>query len=183
MSALKKEVLDIINSQFEVLETIDLFDYDFQLDKLEELLSQYLSYNFKHNQRIILLHNDTDYYVSAKTAGFTLYNLFLLLRKLKIPTEFLILFTNHHGIHQEITMLADQICNSSAIKTIYTELWAHFPNPKDIPPLNIYPNNSIDYLFSCLNGCNRIHRLLTLCYLKEYNLLSKGMISYHFNSE
>lgn len=179
MSELKKEVLDIVKSRYEILDSVDLLAFDSQLDALDSVLSQYANYKFDIQQRIIILHNDTDYYTSLQSSGFTLYNLFLLIKKYNIPTEALIIFTNHHGIHNEITKLASQICHSTSIKVVYTELWGDYPDDKCIPLAE--KDYKVNNVFCCLNGVSRSHRILTLCYLQEYNLLSKGMVSYHFN--
>jgi hypothetical protein len=178
MSRLKKEVIDIVKSRYEILEIIDLLEYDHQIEQLDCMLSQYADCAFKENQRIIILHNDTDYYVSLQASGFTLYNLFLLFKKHSIPIEFLIMFTNHHSIYYEVEELSLQLCNSTPLKVIYTEMWGDYPDSKDILTNDC---SQINKLFCCLNGVNRSHRLLTLCYFKEYNLLSQGMISYHFS--
>lgn len=180
MSMLKKEVMDIVRSRYEILEVIDLLEYDYQIEHLDHKLSQYDNYVFGKHQRIIILHNDTDYYVSLQTPGFTLYNLFLLLNKHSIPIEFLIMFTNHHNIHKEVAELSFQLCKANSPKLIYTEMWGDYPDSKDIMPPG--DGNQINNLFCCLNGVNRSHRMLTLCYLKEYDLLSQGMVSYHFNT-
>lgn len=180
MLPIKKEITDIVNSRYEILTFIDLIEYDHQISELEPILSQYSNHTFNHNQRIIFLHNDTDYYISPNNTGFTMYNLFLLLDKFKIPLEFLIMFTTHHGIQQEIAELSAQICNAQPMKTICTELWRDFPDVDNMAPLDS-DHSSITKLFCCLNGVNRSHRMLTLCYLQEYDLLDKGMISYHFN--
>ena len=177
---LKKEVMDIVESRYKILEIIDLLEYDLQLEQLEHKLIQYSTHVFSEDQRIIILHNDIDYYISLQTTGFTLYNLFLLLNKYSIPTEFIVIFTNHYGIHNEVAELSTQLCNLVPPKLIYTEMWLDYPDSKDITLTNNH--SQINKLFCCLNGVYRSHRMLTLCYLKEYNLLSQGMISYHFST-
>jgi len=173
---LRKEVIDIVESRYEILDIISLLEYDSQLDKLDQLLSKYNNYTFSFNQRILITHDDTDYYISNSCPGFTLYNVFVLLHKYSIPHEFLIIFTNHYGIENEITQLSAQICNSDSPKVICTSQWYDYSDV--VLPSNQLPE--IKNLFCCLNGVNREHRLLTLCCLKEHNLLNQGTVSYHF---
>lgn len=177
MPTIRSEVLEIVNSQYKVLEIIDLVHFDHQLDKLEELLTVYKDYNFQYNERILILHHDTDYYPSVDSNGFTLYNLVVLLNRFQIPQEHLILFTNHYGIKQEVETLSAQICNTKPMNVIYTSLWYDFHHDPSVK-LRALPINN---LFCCLNGVNRIHRLITLCYLQEHNILQQGMVSYHFS--
>jgi hypothetical protein len=178
--SLRKEVIDIVESRYEILDIINLFEYDSQLDKLDQLLSKYDNYTFSFNQRILITHDDTDYYISNSCPGFTLYNIFVLLHKHSIPHEFLIIFTNHYGIEDEVTQLSAQICNSDPPKVIYTLQWGD--RVIDFSHVELPSNqlSKVKNLFCCLNGVNREHRLLTLCYLKEHNLLNQGIVSYHF---
>jgi hypothetical protein len=176
MLSIKQEVLDIVNDRYTVLDIIDLIQYDSQLEKLDQLLSKYTNHTFSFNERILIFHHDTDYYTSVESSGFTLYNLCVLLKKHRIPHEFLIMFTNHYGIEKEVAHLSEQICNSLPFKVVCTSQWYDYSD-------QLVGDNSvpiIENLFCCLNGVNREHRVLTLCYLKEQDLLSQGTISYHF---
>jgi hypothetical protein len=178
MLSIKNEVLDIVNDRYEILDIIDLVSYDYQLDKLDQLLSKYNNHVFLKNQRILILHHDTDYYITASATGFTLYNLCVLLNRYQLPAECLIMFTNHYGIKDELAHLMEQICNSNPLKVVYTSQWYDYPDSA-VVPANLQVTN-IKNLFCCLNGVNRAHRLLTLCYFQKYNLLDAGTISYHF---
>jgi hypothetical protein len=174
--SIKQEVLDIVKDRYKVLEIIDSIRYNDQLEKVDQLLSKYINHTFSSDERILILHHDTDYYISVESTGFTLYNLCMLLKKNQIPHEFLIMFTNHYGIEKEVAHLSEQVCNSSPFKVVCTSQWYDYSDQQ-------ISNNSvpvIENLFCCLNGVNREHRLLTLCYLKEHDLLSQGTISYHF---
>ena len=182
MLKVKHEVIDIVKARYEILDMIDLVEYDYQLDKLDQLLSKYSNYVFLGNHRIVILHHDTDYYINKNSEGFTLYNLFVLLNRHQIPIESLIMFTNHYGIKDEVAELSGQICNSNPLKVIYTSQWLDFPDSITVSKTNLQSTN-IKNLFCCLNGANRAHRLLTLCYLQKYNLINAGTISYHFKNE
>lgn len=176
MLLIKQEVLDIVSSRYEILEVIDLSLFDYQLNELSLVLSKYKNYEFFHNQRLVILHHDTDYYINEHTPGFLLYNLCVLLNQYQIPHEFLILFTNHYGVKKEITELSNHICNADPFKVVYTSQWYDYSDDASTSD-HITP---VENLFCCLNGVSRIHRILTLCYLKEFNLLDKGSVSYHF---
>lgn len=179
MVRIKPQVLDAIKARYEVLSVIDLFDYDSELDSLRAVLSKFNNFEFNLLHRIVILHHDTDYYIDPRSSGFTMYNLFVILKEFQIPTEFLILLTNHYGIEGEIRNLEWQTNFSKGTKVIYTSLWYDFPDQIRNEPTEYHPGA----LFCCLNNIGRSHRLLMLCFLKEHKLLSKGMVSYHFNNE
>ena len=65
---------------------------------------------------------------------------------------------------------------------IETLLWYDFPKNDDII---FYKNQNLefknDFLYTCLNNVQRIHRSYFLSQLKENNLLDKGIVSYRFN--
>lgn len=128
----------------------------------------------------MILHHDTDYYPD-NGVGNNIYNLFRLLARNSVPLEFVIMFTNHYGIKSEISNLCRHITNQPPPRVVYTALWYDFPNDlENLLPM-VYQN--IEYLYTCLNGVERAHRVLTLCYLNQNDLLSRGMVSYHFKNE
>lgn len=176
MLTINQEVINIVSARYEILDIIDLYQYDYQIDRVDELLSKYKNHTFSKTQRILILHHDTDYYINNTLPGFTLYNLCFLLAKNQIPHEFLIMFTNHYGIEAEVSQLSAQLCNSKPFNVIYTALWIDYPSNVSVSSTTF----AIENLFCVLNGIGRSHRILTLCYLKEHNLLDKGAISYHF---
>jgi hypothetical protein len=178
---LHQKVIDLIEKKYRVLTYLDLLYYDCRLNQLNQILSDYQDYVFLPEERIIILHDDTDYYVNIESFGDNIYNLFKLMNKYNIPMEFVIVLTNHWGLKTEIEKLSKIILNGQMPRTIYTALSSDFPDDlNNLPPLQ---HEKIDYLYTCLNGVERQHRVLTLCYLNQNDLLSRGMISYHFKNE
>lgn len=178
MYNLQKKVYQIIEQKYKVLETIDIFDYGSNIDNLYKLLANYENYVFLPNERILILHHDTDYYVTTKASGFTIYNLILILNKLNIPNEFIVMLTNHYGIEDEIQKQFQDISGTNIFKIIYTSLWYDFPEQVDITEPE---SGKLKKLYCCLNGAERLHRVALLCNLEEKSLIENGMISYHFN--
>jgi hypothetical protein len=178
---LQQEAFDLIANRYEILETIELDEYDCDIPKLVNLLNQYQDFVFGVNQRIVILHHDTDYYpsIDGPVVGNTLFNLFTLFGHFNIACEKIVFVTNHYGIQNEINHLAATICNSVAPTAIYTSLWYDFPSVADVPAQARMSDN-ITSVYCCLNGQQRQHRVLTLCYLQEYNLLKHGAVSYNF---
>jgi hypothetical protein len=70
--------------------------------------------------------------------------------------------------------------NYSINKIIETSLWFYFPDVESIEVEDC--DLKKDFLYTCLNNAERIHRNYTLCCLKEKNLLDRGIVSYRFKS-
>lgn len=179
---LKKEIVNIICKKYNVLEFIDLIQYDIDPENLADVLEKYYFFSFSPGEKIIILHHDTDYYSSITAVGNTIYNFFRLCANFDIDLSNIIIVTNHYGIEHEIASTARSICNSNGIKVIYTSQWYDFPSYQDINQSTIDYNTDVVSLYTCLNNQQRMHRLLTLCMLKEYDLLDKGIVSYHFKN-
>jgi hypothetical protein len=178
---IQQKVIDLINEKYKILEILDLVYYDCRLADLNQTLQKYQNHVFSPDERIIILHHDTDYYPENGSVGNNMYNMFKLISRNGIPVEFVLMFTNHYGIKQEIQKLCKEILNQNTPQIIYTSLWYDFPQNLDTPPSINYQN--IEHLYACLNGVERAHRVLTLCYLNQNDLLSRGMVSYHFKNE
>jgi hypothetical protein len=178
---LDQDVIEIVSNKYCVLEYIALVDYDLDPESLASVLGKYCSYSFGCNEKIIVLHHDTDYYAATSTVGHTVYNFFRLCANFDIAVDNIIFLTNHYGIEQEINKVAVSVCNSNRISVIYTSLWYDFPNVSVIQNKNfLCEPEKICKLYTCLNGKQRMHRLLTLCMLEDADLRDKGIISHHF---
>lgn len=178
---LQKEITELLNHRYDVLEMINLVKYTHDLSALISLLYKYHDHEFEFNQRIIILHHDTDYYqsIGPNAEGNTIFNLFTLFSNFNIACEKIIFVTNHYGIQEEINRQAIAICNSVPPAVIYTSLWYDFPTDKSIAS-PVVPETSITSVYCCLNGLQRQHRVLTLCYLSELGILDRGIISHSF---
>jgi len=179
---LYSEAVNIITEKYTVLDFIDLVEF-LNPEDLAKKLVQHVSHSFLPNERLIILHHDTDYYESLESTGYYIYNFFRLCANYDISLNHVLFITNHYGIKSEIKNVEKQICNSSSITVVYTSQWYDFPKWEDIENAKEQHNTQeISMLYSCLNGQARMHRLFVLSLLKEKNLLDKGLVSYHFKS-
>lgn len=174
----KPAVIDLIKEKYRIVEIIDLINYDTNLKDMDSVLSKYANVEFENDQRLIILHHETDYYQSLNSVGNTIYNFLSLCSEYLIPLEKIIFLTNHYGLREEISHWSKQICNDVLTNVIETAQWFDFPD--DAQVLETTYSYHTDYLFCCLNNKKRKNRLLTLCMLKEQGLIGQGMLSYHF---
>lgn len=179
MSNINPRVLHAISKRYQILEIIDLLEYDQDFDALRAQLSKFKNMCFQSDQRILIFHHDTDYYPGIGAPGFTVYNLSVLLKEFMIPNEFLIILTNHYGIREELHQINKNLNNNNGPTVIYTSLWFDFPDQISQTTVDYTPSA----LYCCLNRVPRSHRLLTLSFLKERNLLANGILSYHFSHD
>jgi hypothetical protein len=178
------EVLDIIRERYRMVDVIDIFLFMHDVEGLARRLHTLQGRSFQADERLIILHDDTDYYPSTHSSGFQIYNLLRLCANFDISLEHMIVLTNHYGIQAEIQRLSQEICNSAGPRVVCTSQWIDYPELGDLPdPPPVDPGSRVpEYLYCCLNNKQRQHRLLTLCMLQEADLIQQGMISWHFEN-
>jgi hypothetical protein len=175
-SAIDKE----LHKKYKILSTISFPTLDHDPKKMFHMLAAARKDVFQSNEKILVLHYDTDYYVRG--VGFTLQNFLRCLKFLDISPSAVLFFTNHHGIQKEI-------------KNFYLEQYVNFDTHND--RMMIFENNyvniqstphplqtSIDIdkihlAFSCLLGRKRTHRVVLLSQLQKLNIVDKGMCSWN----
>jgi hypothetical protein len=165
-----------IRKKYNIVAEIDLVELDSNPGLLYKTLQTAYKKSYGINDRILIYHYDTDYYYNNGSPGFTINNLITCLNSLDISTNFCLFLTNHYGIAQEINNLSINQINMSIFESNYTGL--------QTTPTPIYFDINIDQIektYCCLNGVQRLHRVLFLSYLKKYQLLDKGILSWHFN--
>lgn len=172
-----------VRSTYKIIAEIDFLDFDQHPDLMLEHLESVKQDDFQPNEKIIVYHYDTDYYLEK--TGFALYNFLSCLKFLDISPSVILFFTNHHGIEQEIKNFYstyysnfDYQLDSMKIFESNRTLIQAIPNPVTVDQ-NI---EKIRYPFSCLFGSKRSHRVLFLSALKFKNLLSQGLCSWNFTS-
>ena len=170
------EIKQAMLDKYDVVLWVDLLENDNDIDlvKLYNIFLPYSNYVFDPDQRIVVYHRDIDYYINLDCPGFTMYNLYHLLDKLNIPSEFFILISAHRGIEKESKQLAD-VANVRPMQTIYCPYqWCPPPNLVEFVDVAV---EKIEFPFVCLVGLPKSHRMYTLAGLKNFNIFDCGMIS------
>lgn len=165
-----------LHHKYQVQCWIDLlyYDLDFDLTRLYNHFLPFANATFDHDQRIVVLHRDTDYYTALDQPGFNLWNLYAICAYLNVPSEFIILLSAHPGIEVESQKIAFEF-NVPAFCTRYTP-YQWWPVPEEVISIDVNVE-SIEYPYVCLNGQPRPHRLYTLSKLKQFDLLDQGMVT------
>lgn len=168
------KIRNVLNLKYEILLYVDLLynNLDLDLAQLHNLLSAFRDFRFSSNQRIIIIHRDTDYYCSD--FGFTLWNLYSLYSFYNIASEYTIILSAYRGIERESKKLAKQF-NIPPMQVIYCPYqWC--PMPKDVNEMSS-GIEQITYPYVCLNGIPRAHRIYTLINLQCQDIIDYGLVT------
>lgn len=170
---------DLVPSNFpadiEILGQCNLVEHDYSWKKLYNFLLPFQGLRFEHNQRLLILDHDTDYYPSESSVGNNLYNLIKLISELDISTDHIVILTGSYGLEKDVKFLCDRL-NLSYPKVIEFSQWYDFPQEiKEKQYFQIRPS----HLYICLNYKPRVHRMILFSMLHDKNLLSQGIVSWH----
>lgn len=168
-----------LSQKYQILLSIDMLNYDFDLDRLYEVLLEFSDYNFMPNQRILITQSDTDVYVDDSNFGFTLWNIYSILAYLDIPGEHVI-YLHHHTQDAESKKIA-KTKNISSMQNIYNP-YVWLPLGSDVANKKLSAE-LIQYPYMFLSGIPRSNRQYTMCKLTEQNLHNAGLIAYHNKAE
>ena len=175
------EIQETLDKKFKVLCYINLSIADLSPAVLDQMLKGFHNYVFKSNEKIIIAHADTQYYLPSCKFSITLYNLHKTLSTYNIPLESILMFTNHYGIEEELKLLAN-IFNCANPITAFVSFYDTVGTVNKVNPISIN-HNTIDHLFCCINGIQRSHRILLLSMLKHHDLFSLGIITSNFENK
>lgn len=181
MTVMWPAVEETINKKFKVLTHIDLPLADYQPAYLDNALKSFEHHKFKDNEIILVTHYDTQYYMPHYNISITLFNLHLTLSTYNIPSEFVIMFSNHYGIEKELKELSKIFNFENQIQS-FVSFYDIIGTTNTVPNIDVN-HNQIEHLFCCINGQQRTSRLLFLALLKHHNLISSGIVTTNFQKK
>ena len=173
------QVMDYINSKYQILETISLDSHCYRMTEVYDQLLPYRSKNFLPNEKIIFYMVDTQFYLG--NTGFTIYNLQLILKNLDISQSAIILITNQDNIKDQVHMLGKSICNDDWPMKVFSSIYIQCISSPSPEINNSTDDEKINYPYVTLNGEQRVHRVMLLSMLKEFDLLEKGIATWNFS--
>jgi hypothetical protein len=165
-----------LKAKYNIIAEIDLYKLGNNPSRMYQTLRSAYKDHYDPNDRILIYHYDTDFYQEGGGSGFIISNLMTCLNHLDISECFCLLLTNHYGISNEINQLSTNKIGMQIFENNYTEIQTN-PNPNPID-INV---EKIVKPYICLNGAKRSHRVMVLCYLREHQLLDRGIVSWNFN--
>ena len=98
-------IKNTLEKKFKIIDTISFLDFDYDFSRLIDRLSKNRKKYYAHNEKILIVHVDTDYYFEQCTVGVNLRNFFEIIKNLDISPSLFIFYTAHYGIEKEIDIL------------------------------------------------------------------------------
>lgn len=172
-----KKLIAGIEKKYDIVDEIDIIDIQINSMRILKFFEKYVDYVFKPKERLIITHIDASFYIKDTPYSISLYNLYVIIHHLGLPTEHLLILTNQE-IEEEISLLSKNfdLTPIQIIKSYYNTILSleELPNPIDISV------DKIEYSYCCINGTQRSGRVLMLCELEDRALLDKGITSWNF---
>ena len=159
-----------IYRKYNILDHFEFKEFDADWLNFESHLRSIRKDVYEHNDRYIIEHQDTDYYIEQTFPyGIGLYNLINMFKNLDIPLHTMLLFTNHFGISAEINRLAPDVNDRpTVIETFITN--THYSSNYIEPEIN---SDAIEYPAICLiGGTRRVHRFALFRFFEQHHLLN-----------
>jgi hypothetical protein len=178
---LDQEALALLKSKFNIKLALDCRKFDTNPDLLVEQLSIYQGQYFNQQDKILLVHMDTDYYDPLLPAGLIPINVTRIFKNLDIPFCSLIFVTNHYGIGREFDFLLKDYHELDRPTVIETLLSPALLSDRDNHKLPQISFNEIEKPGLCMMNKERSHRVAFYNFLRNNKLFDKIAVSQHFN--
>lgn len=178
---LYQEVLDLLKSKFNIKLALDCRKFDTNPDVLIEKLLAYQGQYFNKQDKILLVHTDTDYYDPLLPAGLIPINITRIFKNLDIPFHSLIFVTNHYGISREFDLLIKdhhELDRPTVIETLLSPALLVDNNNDKLPQISF---NEIEKPGLCMMQRSRSHRVAFYNFLLNNKLFDKIAVSQHFD--
>lgn len=164
-----------INEKYSIIDEIEIIS---PIENFICSMQKWKNHVFKPDERLLLSQIETMFYLPNCSYSLELYNLHSAISALGLPTEFMVLLSNHDGIQEELDELARIFCISNPIKA-HVSLYDVIGTTEKIDEIQLN-SKKIEKLFCCLNGQPRIGRLFMLGLLHNKNLINGNLVSYNF---
>jgi hypothetical protein len=165
--------------ELEILGYIYLTDTDHDLEDLHQQLRALYKPNYKSNQKIVVIHNDHEYFFPGANIGVTTYNFFKLVRHVDIPLHVFTIFSTHSRYQQSVEYFVNHDLDRPEIHSLLiSDLTYSKIRPWLSEPVNLHKRVKFNAL--CLLGTARAHRMKLAQYLKIKNYDS---VQYNYNNQ
>lgn len=161
------EVESLISDKFTVIGYINFLhcfhDYNLLTETLLEIKKDY----FDSNERIIVDHQDTDFYTEYCSVGIHMYNFFAILENLHFPAWPFIFYTNHFGLEKEINHLCKHLHSADRPTVLESFITTkHYNN--QIPDCSFDPQSIVKNGI-CMMNMKRSHRHAVYNLIKNFD--------------
>lgn len=176
---LHTSAVGIIKSKYNILASADCRNLDGDFTGLVKLLESVKRDTFLPNEKILLVHMDTDYYDELLPCGLLIINLIRAFKDANVPFFPLLFVTNHYGIKKEFDLLLkDHPLEDRPIiiETLLSSLML-------TDQIDCSTNLSLDQINKaglCMMGVRRSHRVALCNFLSKNSLLDVVALKTNF---
>lgn len=178
---LHQEVIDLLKLKFNIKLALNCRTFDTNPDFLIENLIAFQGQYFNQQDKILLVHMDTDYYDPLLPAGIIPINVTRIFKNLDIPFHSLIFVTNHYGISREFDLLLKDQCINDRPTVIETLLSRLLLSDDDYDKLLLPSFDQVEKPGICMMSKSRSHRVAFYNFLRNNKFFDKIAVSQHFN--
>lgn len=166
---------EFINTDINIIGVFNLLDYDYNFEPLYEQLKALKKDYYAPTDKIIILHNDTEYFYHGNKLGFTIHNLLTCWRDLDIPYHVMVIYANYSDLDSAVEpFIVDQHDRPLIIPTVVNNYsWKGVLN---VPSFEV--TKKISHNAFCLLGVERQHRSKFFQYLMKNNLFDYIKVNY-----
>ena len=177
MPNINKALATKLAQKYNVLDTIRLFNYTNDWSLFVERVNKTRKKVFEHQDRYVIDHSDTDYYMPHCPYGLTMFNLVRTCLHEDICMGTFIIVTNHIGLAKEFeTLLPAHSRRPVVIDKCFTA-FKNITHGSNQPKFDHAETNITKHGVSMM-GSARIHRNMLYNKMVANNLLDKYAISY-----
>lgn len=177
---LHQSAVAYLQSRLNILLSMDCREFDTDLQVLIDNLEQFKTHVFSPQDKILLVHMDTDYYDPLLPYGMIPINVVRIFKNLDIPLHALLFVTNHFGIRSEFENLVKDHHPLDRPKVVETLLSPTLLSESQYqlcePAFDDIERSAI-----CMMNKSRSHRLALFNFFLDNDLQEKIAISQNFN--
>ena len=173
-------VIDALAAKFNILDKFDLVTIDHDFQAVADRLLQTKKQVYAQDDRYLISHFDTDYYLPSCPYGLSMFNLVRTFLHNDISLNTLILITNHKNIKREFEILIPAEMQEHNFPTIIDDGLTICNTVRlglNQQECNVDESAIVKHGVSMF-GVNRIHRNMLYNMLVERNLLDAYAVSY-----
>lgn len=164
--AIPDEILNLLRARYNILGLWSFFDFDYDFTILRDRLFAIKKEQFDPHDRIVIEHEDTDFYIKECSVGINVRNFFCVVRELDLPLYLFVFYTNHFGLQKEFDILCGSSNMNDRPTVIESFLTTAHHDKKRIMPVDCNFQH-IEFNMLCMMNLIRSHRHAVYNALKD----------------
>lgn len=181
---LAEPFISLLQTKFNIIALLDINNIDQDWNILRDVFLDTRKEVYNSNDRYVIVHTDTDYYLPHCPYGLSMFNLVRTFLHNDIPLDTLLLVTDHKGIKKEFEILIPKEMHKHNFPTIVDDCLTGFYCARlgmTVTEPNFKEDSIVRHGVSMI-GVPRVHRNMLYNQLCDKKLLDAYAISYKGNN-